>query len=1384
MPSNPPLPSHPRNAPTTSRTLYTDHSALVAHPDGMPSKKRKIDRACDGCRRKKTRCDGPWTLNNVCTNCIQSKKACTYVEASKPRGPPKAYVVGLEDRVEELEALLAQIKPGVDFSDELGQPVPRDSWKDSDEDVQVIRKHTWSAKSTPAASGNTSTIQQPSSSTQPLPTSLPPLIIPFHQQDEPSGTPSPTAKTTHLQFRSQKPKNRTTSGRSSASVSSPATTKSATMLLSPLSLAPSSESAYYNSDDESDKSDELVESSLAGRNPLTLRTTSSGPHPEANMIVFHGRSSTAGLVEATRRFKHLHMQETMKMDVTTPEETAGDIGASSESQSQSSSQVRVKLERPDNSDVAVTRRPQFWKTAPWELGLDSGSSSASPTTISAGVVARFPPQDLCETLIDIYFLHSNSTFPLLHRPTFEQQWSEKLHEKDFWFAAGCLMLFSVASRWCTDERVLDLSTEGRNRTDHSPRRRGRDDGCDKASEETSQERNPQDESSHGKPWWNAGLPFFDAASEVIRANANMVHSASLFEVQTLTLMATYLRGTNVFPAAWIINSIGLRRALDAGAHRKQIYRETPTPEDELWKRAFWILVAFDRIGGVILGRSVGIGEEDFDLEFPLEVDDPYWGDTHGWKQPENVTCTISAFNHFLRLTQVIAFTSRTIYAINKPKVFSGLIKGDWQSEVVTQLNTALEEWTESIPPHLKWSEDISDPLLYNLSATLATTYHLTRLLIYRPFIPPPPLLPPSLREEGRAPSSTPTIPFPALAICLSSARACTRILEHQLRKQSWDTCHIPNFVNAAYVCAGLFLLALWDLKGQQKALLKLQGAGVVSSANSSNGDGMEKDGRDRNVPEDEDIDTNQVLQTLKEKMEDLLSDIHILIEALQWAEPRWQFVGPMVAQLKGSLPEQSDLDFRTPTPPVVASSSSSRKSSFQDIRRQRQQQKLKRNGQSQENDEQYHGLTTRHSHPSLISLQGPTHIDLLRRSPPPGQQRMMRGSEGHPGPTIFVHEHYPHLHTMADEDFEESPEHRIQLPRVEYDPPTFNGGGQGKFLADQTHQIRQAYSVSPSSTSSGHVPEALHQHQHDPHRRPAYRHQDDVALPRHPAAGPGSYSRDGFAHPASVPYISGSVRRSSMVLPRPHDLNESGHDLHYPQRMLGTRTPSFDDFRSDALPPKFRLNVASRSSVNPLDRGGAGVDDDRKPLALSSPSGHRQEHRDGVDSGVRGLDERQYHHERRSDVRTGMHSPYANSFPAGLELRYPWPAAEGQDRPQGQHLAHTHNTPSYHHTPNNTDWKQLPPAAHQQQQHGGASGPGPSGYSSNGGYGHYQQIAVDDSPLMSPVSTRSEEHRPHLMYPGADATSMPPGYGNLRPGPERAVPNNHHPGFHGGRSPT
>jgi len=130
----------PAPASTSAWPQFTSNSTI--------SKKRNVERACDGCRRRKTRCDGPKMPDNVCTNCVQNRKICTYVLAqnfveyaslltvlspvSLPNlgAPPKrlsylavvhhfqasrshtsnSYITSLEDRMEKMEALLKRVR--------------------------------------------------------------------------------------------------------------------------------------------------------------------------------------------------------------------------------------------------------------------------------------------------------------------------------------------------------------------------------------------------------------------------------------------------------------------------------------------------------------------------------------------------------------------------------------------------------------------------------------------------------------------------------------------------------------------------------------------------------------------------------------------------------------------------------------------------------------------------------------------------------------------------------------------------------------------------------------------------------------------------------------------------------------------------------------------------------------------------------------------------------------------------------------------------------------------------------------------------------------------------------------------------------------------------
>ncbi|KAH7888654.1 fungal-specific transcription factor domain-containing protein [Phlebopus sp. FC_14] len=759
--------SHPNSSTSPMLTIHQSHPCTT---DAL-YKKRKIERACDACRRRKTKCDGPRMPDNVCSNCIQNRKTCSYIEASKPRGPPKAYITGLEDRLEKMEVLLKRLRPESDFSEELGSPVIRDSWKN---DTEPARRPPSHEKSSSPSASSSRPKSSPSGSLRC--SGLPPVGI---------------SNTVNSSSASQR-------GRRSAGT--------------PRTDTDLSSEGYTSSESE-----EVGELSLSrGMKRLTIRGLEPAQENSSltdSQVRFHGKSSCFKLIEPTRKLRDEHMHRV------------------------SGAGERSRLERDSASPVnaAATRRPEFWTTPPqWELAFEGFQNRLG--RLCPFLIQEFPPPDLADNLIELYFDHVNPQFPLFHQPTFERQWREGLHKKDPWFGCLCLSLFAVASRWSDDPRVLD-------------------DG----EYDVPEAERPTDEYK----WQRAGWKYFNTAVDVHRDSRSLFHPPGLFEVQTMSLLGMFLRGTAFHPVAWLFISIGLRKAQDVAAHRKKVYGDKPSVEEELWKRAFWMLVLYDRIGSAALGRPCCSGEEDFDVDLPLEVDDEYWESEDPKKefqQPPGKPSRIAAFNSYLKLTKIAAYALRTIYALDRSKLLLSAARPRWQ-EVLTQLNNAMIEWVDSVPPHLQWAPHIEDQLFANQSATLYITYYLIQIIIYRPFLPP------SLRSPANMyPHSS--MPVPCIAICVNAAKCCSRILKSQVQR---GLSNIPSLICSAHMCAAVLLMNFWDLKWQERNHIQSSPLEDVKSP-------------------------------LALAMAEVLEDVAVFFEALELVKPRWRNAEMYLKELSTSLP--------------------------------------------------------------------------------------------------------------------------------------------------------------------------------------------------------------------------------------------------------------------------------------------------------------------------------------------------------------------------------------------------------------------------------------------------------------------------------------------------
>ncbi|KAI0288527.1 fungal-specific transcription factor domain-containing protein [Russula brevipes] len=695
--------------------------------------------------------------DNVCTNCVQNRKMCTYIEASKPRGPPKAYVTSLEDRVEKMEALLKRLRPETDFDAELGPPIPRGSWKNE-----------------LAHSGSTFTSGK---KTAPRP------LHQFHSLS----TLAPLAL----------------SRRTSST-----------------SLSPLSDQEGDPPSDPEGLKDELIQTMKR----LTL--FDKGPQEKANRLLdaayrFHGKSTTYHLVAITRETRMRYVLESMGVDVDT---IANELERTRANPNQHARALQDGL-----------RRPEYWRSPNCELVYEGGFVPSENLT---GLFQHWPPSDLAMALIDLYFLHCNSMFPLLHRPTFERHFADRLYERDIWFACICMSVFALASRYTNDMRVL--------------------------LEEPAD--SPLDEHAEQSQWQTAGFKYYISTLEVENKKRAMLSPASLFEIQTLCLVAQFQSETRWNRGTWYTVGVGIRKMQDIGAHSKQSYAKAgPTVENELWKRVWWYLNGLDRIQCAILGRPCAAKEEDFNVEYPLEVDDEFWENDDpqlAFRQPPDKPSTIAVFNLWLKLTDFTASALHSFDIVEHDGPSSGLRMED----ILNRLNENLTGWAEKVPQYLRWSPDIEDITLANQSATLYTTYNLVTILMQRAFLPSSVALLSSPRDTLPSPPGLPPA-MTARAISINAAKAIARIL---VVVHERALSNVPLLLAGAEITIAVLCIDQWIINARER---------------------------------DYTIHASKLAPSAMQTIESHMQDVQSLLAALRWAAPRWETAKEKLAYLEKMVPD-------------------------------------------------------------------------------------------------------------------------------------------------------------------------------------------------------------------------------------------------------------------------------------------------------------------------------------------------------------------------------------------------------------------------------------------------------------------------------------------------
>ncbi|KAF8142796.1 fungal-specific transcription factor domain-containing protein [Mycena galopus ATCC 62051] len=361
----------------------------------------------------------------------------------------------------------------------------------------------------------------------------------------------------------------------------------------------------------------------------------------------------------------------------------------------------------------------------------------------------FPDTDLLSVLSDLYFVHQNLYRPILHRPSFERSVADGLHTRDQSFGTVVLLVCAIASRYSDDVRLRQPE----------PLRRG----------------------------WQ----FFD---QIPPHSDHIFQKTSIYHLQYYILATMFLEYTTP-SACWTLIGIGLRLAQDVGAHRRK--DGPPTVESELWKRAFWALVAADRGASMTQGRTCTTQYEDIDADLLIECDDEFWeteDPARAFVQPAGKPARSTFYNCYLRLSNILAVALKMLYSLNKTKRLLSYRDQAWEEHIILELDSALNGWVDEIPPHLRWDPNRRDDAFFDQSAFLYCSYYNVQMTIHRPFIVP----------------GAPSTSLPSLGICTNAARSCSHVADmSRLRKNGVP---VPALISPVFTSGLILLLNVWSGK--------------------------------------------------------------------------------------------------------------------------------------------------------------------------------------------------------------------------------------------------------------------------------------------------------------------------------------------------------------------------------------------------------------------------------------------------------------------------------------------------------------------------------------------------------------------------------------------
>ncbi|KAJ7033764.1 fungal-specific transcription factor domain-containing protein [Mycena alexandri] len=381
--------------------------------------------------------------------------------------------------------------------------------------------------------------------------------------------------------------------------------------------------------------------------------------------------------------------------------------------------------------------PRRWTLKPWETETDRAKQHT-----------LFPDDSLMSSLVSCYFSNVNHFLPLLHRGIFEESIRRRLYIQDPSFGSVLLLVCALGSLYLTGAQ---------NRP--------------------------------GLGW--------ECYDQIELCGHSLRQQPTLYDLQAYCLATQFLCCAASPRVAWRILGFGARLMEDIGAHRRKARGNMISVEEELEKRAVWVLLLLDTFISGTLGRSTALDPLEIDISLPSDCDDEYWEPRGPGTQPHTHPSSTTFFTCLINLYRILHFAQRSLYVTvaSQLRTVPGGRNNTSFINIARELDTALDGCFSTIPPHLIWDPERLDHPSFDQSASLYCLYCYTRIIVWRPFIP--------------AISSGMMQPDPnALVVCVRAARSCIDVAQVHRQRSSDNV--LPFSQSPIFSSAMVLLLDQWS----------------------------------------------------------------------------------------------------------------------------------------------------------------------------------------------------------------------------------------------------------------------------------------------------------------------------------------------------------------------------------------------------------------------------------------------------------------------------------------------------------------------------------------------------------------------------------------------